>query len=194
MLSIPMIITKDVQRRVKLDYFFVKGKLEIDSNYFIQKIKDSVTSNNNMNYRTNIKGKMTPYNFFVQDKKFIELVTPLIDYVDEIQEFQNYHLANAWGYELEHREKTIFHDHFNSLWSGAIYLNNCNQPLKFPQINEEVLPEKGSFVIFSGFLNHGCEKNNDTSKFGMSFNFDMNFISWYILIHPNIIIYKEPRK
>jgi hypothetical protein len=28
----------------------------------------------------------------------------------------------------------------------------------------------------------------------MSFNFDMNFISWYILIHPNIIIYKEPRK
>jgi hypothetical protein len=167
-----MIVTKDIFKKVSVDYFFVKGKLEIDSEYFISKIKEGCALENAMSFKTNIKGLMTPYNHFVEDKKFISLIQPLIDFVDDNYDNPNYHLWNAWGHEVRQREKTAVHSHSDALWSGVIYLNSSNQLLDFPQIKEQIKPEEGTFAIFSPFLKHGCSKNTDPfSKFGLSFNF-----------------------
>ena len=166
-----MIINKEVNRKFQKDYFFSKGIIDIDAEYFIEKIKKSCSSEENFNFKTNIKGLMTPFSFFNDDPKFQEILTKLIDYIDSIYNFRNYFLKECWGFELRPGERTIFHDHAFDLWSGVIYLNKCDQPLEFPEINEELYPEKGSFALFNGFLNHGNKKNKDTvSKFGLSFN------------------------
>ena len=165
-----MIINKDVNRKVLRDYFFIKGSLDIDFEYFIQKIKQGCSLQDNLSFKTNIKGLMTHHDFFNEDPKFNEILIPLIDYVDSYYQFPAYSVSSSWGFEVRPREKTLFHNHFE-LWAGVIYLNKCNQPLIFPEIKEEILPEAGSFAIFSGFLKHGTEKNSDSiSKFGMSFN------------------------
>jgi ectoine hydroxylase-related dioxygenase (phytanoyl-CoA dioxygenase family) len=63
------------------------------------------------------------------------------------------------------------HDHFGCYVSGAIYLNSHDQLLEFPEINEKVKPEIGSFVIFTSFLKHGCKRNlTNKTKYGISFN------------------------
>ena len=76
------------------------------------------------------------------------------------------HLVNG----LSHYTK--FHNHQGCYFSGVIYLNKHSQVLEFPEINEELKPEKGSFAIFSSFLKHGCSKRNleEKAKYGISFN------------------------
>ena len=169
-----MIVNREFNRKFKKDYFFIQGILEIDCKYFIEKIKESCVSENNNNYTTNIKGLMTPFEFFKKDEKFLKQVSlPLINYIDENYDLRNYHLFNAWGFELKPGGKTTFHDHHTSLWSGVVYLNDCKQPLEFPEIKQECKPQKGAFCVFNSFLLHGCRKNQDNiSKFGMSFNFN----------------------
>ena len=101
-----MIITKEFNRKVERDYFFIQGILNIDSQYFIQKIKESCASKDNNNYKTNIKGLMTPFEFFKQDQKFLtEIIIPVIDYVDENYKLNNYHILDAWGFEVRPKEK-----------------------------------------------------------------------------------------
>ena len=166
-----MIITKDVNRKVSKEYFFITGKLELNCNYYIEKIKKACNSDNNMNYQTNIKSLMTPFSFFKEDKNFQKLLYPIIDHLDLHYNLPKYGLHEAWGFEVKPREKTLYHDHKESFWSGVIYLNSSNQTLNFPEIHEKIKPEAGVFGIFSSILQHGCEKNpDDFSKFGMSFN------------------------
>jgi len=169
-----MIVNKEFNRRVAREYFWIQGILDVDCQYFIEKIKESCASEDNNNYKTNIKGLMTPFKFFLQDEKFLkQIALPLVEYIDENYHFKRYHLFDAWGFEEKPKEKTIFHDHQEALWSAVLYLNNCEQPLEFPQIKQQVKPEEGAFCIFSPFLSHGCNKNPDNvSKFGMSFNFN----------------------
>ena len=94
-----------------------------------------------------------------------------IELIDKKYNFPKYHIKDAWGFEVSKDEKTLYHSHATSLWSGVLYLNSSNQILQFPEINESVKPEEGAFALFSPFLEHGCEINKEnTSKFGISFN------------------------
>tara|TARA_R100000951_G_C2622027_1_gene174792 strand:- start:610 stop:1146 length:537 start_codon:yes stop_codon:yes gene_type:complete len=173
MLGNLMIINKDIQKKVDQDYFFIQGRIQLDTEYFINKINQSCNSEDNLNYQTNVKGNMTPFKFFQKDQNFIRLLNIFIEYVDENVSLRSYKLSNAWGFSNKPLETTNFHDHFGSVWSGAIYLNSCNQTLDFPQINQSLKPEEGSFALFSSFLNHGCKRNKDNfEKFGLSFNME----------------------
>ena len=166
-----MIIYKDVNRKVAQEYFFIKGKVDIDAQYYIDKIKQSCESNDNLNNITNIKGSMTPWNFFCEDKKLLKILVSFCDLLDERYSMPPYTLQSSWGFELKPGQHTNFHSHTEAMWSGVIYLNKCDQPLEFPEIKEKIDPEEGSFGINTGFLTHGCKKNRDTiSKFGIAFN------------------------
>ena len=170
-----MFIQRHIDNKVNIDYFFVKGKIEIDDQYFIEKIKHSCKNKNNMNNRTHVKGLMTPFDFFVNDLNFVNTLKPLISYIDKNYDLDYYQLKDAWGIELRSGEKTTLHNHRGASWSGVIYLNSSDQKLNFPEINQFIKPEKGVFGLFSSFLKHECESNNDEfSKFGLSFNFFEN--------------------
>ena len=148
-----MIINKHFNKKVEKEYFYVEGNLEIDSNYFIKEIEKGITSQDNMNYKTNIKGKMTSYDFFKKDLKFLNIIRQLSEYLDDSYNLLQYYLQDAWGFKTDLYEKTQLHDHL-CYWSGVIYLNKCDQPLNFPEIKQKIQPEKGNFAIFSPWLLH----------------------------------------
>ena len=165
-----MIISKHIQKPIELPSFFIQGKLEIDTNYFIEKIKKECEENKEHNYKSNVKGLKTGWKFFNHDLNFINVLVQLSEYVDKEKLSKPYVLMESWGIELRQFEYTIFHDH-NCEWAGVIYLNSCDQELIFPQIKQKVKPEPGTFALFSGFLEHGCNRKMDEgSKFGISFN------------------------
>ena len=165
-----MIINKDYDRKVQKEYFYIQGNLEIDCDYFIEQIEKGFNSKNNMNYKTNIKGSMTSFDYFQKNLKFNNIVRELSEYLDNSYLLKKYYLHDAWGFKTEPGEKTLLHDHL-CYWSGVIYLNKCDQPLNFPEINQHLNPEKGAFAIFSPWLLHGCERNQDkVPKYGISFN------------------------
>ena len=165
-----MIINKHIERKILTDYFFIEGKIPIDSDYFINSIEAAVKTDNNENYKTHVKGQMTSWQHFARDTKFNEILQKFITEVDKNISLPRYRLMDAWGYCLKKDEKTNFHTH-DSLWSAAIYLNKHSQRLEFPQINQSVKPEKGKFVLFSSILEHGCKASKSESiKYGISFN------------------------
>jgi len=168
-----MIISKEINKNIAREYLFIKGTLDIDSEYFIEEIKKVCHSNSdlNLNFETNVKGLMTKWDYFAKNNNFKKAIEPIIKFLDKNYTFPEFYIKDAWGIEIRPHEKTVFHNHHESIWSGIIYLNQCDQPLEFPEIGQEIKPEKGSFGIFSSFLNHGCKRNNDNiSKFGISFN------------------------
>ena len=166
-----MIIHKHIERKILTDYFFIEGKVPVDSDYFIKNINRAIKKDGNENYKTHVKGQMTGWQHFAEDQKFNEVLTKLIKEVDTNLNLPRYRLVDAWGYCLKKHEKTNFHNHKPSLWSAALYLNKHSQKLEFPQINQSVKPERGKFVIFSSLLNHGCkESKSDKVKYGISFN------------------------
>ena len=179
MLKNLMQISEHIRDKVSVDYFFIKGKIDLDADYFINKIKESCQSKDNMNYKTNIQSLMTPFQFFSKDPNFLQILKNFIELIDSNYDFVRYCVSDAWGFEVKQNEKTKYHAHARSIWSGVLYLNSSTQELKFPEINKSVKPERGVFALFSPFLMHGCEPNNDEiSKFGISFNLDELVEKW----------------
>ena len=115
---------------------------------------------------------MTSYTYFNQDKEFGKIISQFIGYIDKNISLRRYHLIESWGIKVNPNGETVEHDHAGSLWSGVLYLHDHEQTLYFPEIDQKVKPEKGSFALFSGFLRHKAITNHtDKIKYGISFNF-----------------------
>jgi hypothetical protein len=164
-------IHKHIEKKVLQDYFFIEGITDIDSKYFINKIKEGFKREDNLSYKTNVKDQMTSWNYFNEDSEFLKTMENLIKYVDTHISFPKYSIKDSWGFCVSSGNHTVEHDHIPTLWSGVIYLNEHNQTLDFNQINKRVKPEKGKFALFSSSLKHGClSHNNKETKWGISFN------------------------
>lgn len=171
-----VIITKHKESFLNVKYFFIKGKLEnLNSNYFIQRIEKGLREKNNLSYQTNVKGSMTSYNFFNNDPEFRVLMNQFCDYIDNNKvNDRDYVLRDSWGLRESCGDYTCMHNHRRCSWSGIIYLSNVDQPLYFPDINEKLDVEIGSFAIFSSWLNHGTKNRTykNQHKLGIAFNYE----------------------
>jgi len=170
-----MRIEKEIKSKLERDYFFVVGSLDdVDTGYFINKIEEGIKLPNNLNYKTNVMGKATPWYYFSKDKLFIQLVNQIIDYL-EFKKIPDvpYLLKEVWGIKEGFSDFTQLHSHQPNYLSGVIYLNDHPQKLYFPQINEEIIPEIGKFAVFSSFLNHSTRRNeSDNNRYSLAFNFE----------------------
>ena len=168
-----MKIEKLIKSEILREYYFIKGNVPIDTKYFIKKIEEGINLQSNQNFRTSVIGQMTSYDFFTNDKKFMEIMLPIFDVIDNnpSEEVNKWNLSEAWGFKQSFSNYTREHSHLPSFLSGAIQLSNHNQTLEFPQINETIESKPGNFVIFSSFLRHRTDRNIlDKPRYGLSFN------------------------
>ena len=171
-----MIITKHTQSTIKQDYFFIKGIItDINYHYFIDKINKGVEDPNNKNFKTNVSGFMTNWDFFNNDVEFAKILFKLAQYIEDhyITKF-DFRLKESWGIKQIFGGYSKEHDHLPMLWSGVLYLSNSDQDLIFQQIQEKITPEIGAFAIFSSFLKHKTIKRIDSQfeKYAIAFNFE----------------------
>jgi|TARA_Y100000114_G_scaffold38649_1_gene34378 hypothetical protein len=167
-----LILSKYIQKPIEQEVLFYSGKIETDAKYFIDKIEQGIKHKENKNYVTNVKGQMTDWKYFLDDKYFIELVTDIFKSANVMHKnLPSCRLTDAWGIKLQPHDHTNIHDHRPNLYSGAIYLTPSNQHLEFPEINITLKPEVGEFALFSSFLKHFATKGSDKAiKYGLSFN------------------------
>ena len=172
-----MHIEKEIKSKIERDYFFIEGNLDIDSEYFINKIEEGV-KDSSLSYKTNVKGHHTEWNFFLKDKNFATIVCKIVDCIEELDLInKRFRIREAWGLKEGFGDHTQLHDHAPSCISGTIYLNNHSQKLYFPDIKREVIPQCGKFVLFSSFLNHYTKRNStDENKYAIAFNFHYDTI------------------
>lgn len=172
MLNKSVLIQKHIEKKILKNYFFIEGKIDINSEYFISKIENGFLEKNNQTGKTNIEGCMTSFNFFNEDSEFLKIIKNLIQYIDSTIPLNSYYLQNSWGFCTQKNEKTKYHNHDSQMFSGVLYLNDHNLNLNFKEIDQTIKPEKGKFVLFSSFLNHGTEKSFiEEKRYGISFDF-----------------------
>ena len=146
--------------QIKQPYFFYKGKFDkINSKYFIKKINEGCLLKNNNSFKTNVIAEMTTWQYFNNDVEFLKLLWKIFDVIDADDHKYQYLLSESWGIKTGMSHYTKPHGHEGNYFSGVIYFNEHSQILKFPDIKQEIKPEKGSFAIFSSFLKHQCERN-----------------------------------
>tara|TARA_R100000908_G_C3752530_1_gene147002 strand:- start:2407 stop:2931 length:525 start_codon:yes stop_codon:yes gene_type:complete len=167
-----MIIDKEINSQIEQDYIFITGHIDVDQKYFVQKIEEGIKAGSNLNNQTAIQGFMTHWDYFNNDPQLQKLLLPMMDKLDKIKNVPKYKFFNSWGYAESFGHRTTIHCHGDSLFAGSLYLNDHDQELIFPKINEKVKPERGRFVLFSGFLKHYTNRNiTGKTKYGLSFNF-----------------------
>ena len=170
-----MKITKLIKSTVERNYLFIQGKLPINSKYFIKKIEEGSTSEDNENYSTNVISRMTSYNYFSKNKNFLKVVLPLFDLLDKeaSKPTPSWLIKDAWGFKQSFGDYSKLHHHIphKVFVGGVIMLNEHPQSLHFPQINETLESKPGNFALFSSFLTHYNNRNaTDRDRYGLSFN------------------------
>ena len=167
-----MRINKIIKDKIKMEYLFIQGVLDIDSNYFINEINKGIKEKENANFKTNVRGLMTSWNYFNNDN-FLKVLLPIFDYLDALKNIKKYYLHSAWGIKEGFSNYTQEHDHGHepNYFSGIIYLNDHTQTLLFPEIKLKFKPILNSFLLFSSFLKHKTIRNtSNKEKYAISFN------------------------
>ena len=171
-----MKVDKILHQTIERKYVFVTGKFDdVPNNYFISKIEEGITAENNLNYKTNLNRPMTSYDYFTHDQEMLKLLLPIFDLIEKnnLHEGRGFYLDSAWGFKMCFGDYTAKHAHPKSILAGAIGLNKHEQTLYFPQINQEVKSELGSFALFSGFLDHYNNRYlGESVRYGLSFNIE----------------------
>jgi hypothetical protein len=162
-------INKIIQKKIEREVFLHEVTLDIDSEYFIQQIENKI-SEKNLNYRTNVEGKMTTWNAFVNDPNFVKVLKFGLDALSKHINYEHVYLADAWGIKIDKNDYTKLHDHASSMYSGILYLNDVDQKLNFPELGMSVTPRKGTFVSFSAWLKHKADPNQGETKYAIPFN------------------------
>ena len=173
-----MRINKIIKDKIKLDYLFIQGALDIDSNYFINEINKGIKEKENENFKTNVKGLMTSWQYFNNNNNFLKGILPIFDYLDSLKNIIPYCLHSAWGIKEGFSNYTHEHDHGHepNYFSGIIYLNDHTQTLLFPEIKLKFKPILNSFLLFSSFLKHKTIRNtSNKEKYAISFNLTTSF-------------------
>tara|TARA_R100001126_G_scaffold64612_1_gene36942 strand:+ start:520 stop:1032 length:513 start_codon:yes stop_codon:yes gene_type:complete len=135
--------------------------------YFIPSIEEGIKKEDNNSYWTNVKGGMTSWKYFNEDKTFLKLLAESLSSLD--LNLSNQELREAWGFKLNTGESTEQHNHMNH-WSGIFYLNDTDTTVEFPEIRKSIKCVKNKFVFFTGILQHGTKPLVKGPKYGIAFN------------------------
>lgn len=168
MIETHKMIERDILRRA----FLYEIQLEVNDLYLISEIEKHLEKTN-LYYTTNVKGKMTAWNAFNKDDVFLETLERGSSHISQYINLEKSVLHESWGLKIEKGDYTARHHHSTSILSGILYLNEVDQVLMFPELNINVKPKKGTFLLFSPWLEHMTDVNkSEQIKYAIAFNFD----------------------
>ena len=167
-----MIIQTHFNFSIPKPILFIESMIdECHSEYFIPLIEEGIKHETNCNYVSNVKGKMTSFVYFNENKIFQKLLSSTCE-AFKIN-LPTLELVESWGLKLNEGEYTQLHEHHN-IYSGVLYLNDVDTNLELPEINKKVECKKGKFVFFSGMLSHKTKPLVKGTKYAIAFNLQNN--------------------
>lgn len=165
-------IYKTVTREVNL--FLYKGvyKNKDVLNNLTNKIKDNLIEKN---YNaTNVKGHMTSWNLFNNDKDFEIFFRSIVPDIRKLLGPQKgVHVFNSWGNLLNKGEHCVQeHNHQNiDLFSGVLHLSDIGPGLYFKDFDITIKEEVGGFILFHPSCYHEVKNFNYTKpRYSLAFN------------------------
>tara|TARA_B100000029_G_scaffold226888_1_gene224654 strand:+ start:504 stop:1046 length:543 start_codon:yes stop_codon:yes gene_type:complete len=167
------IMLKHYTKDVMIPTWLYEGQSEIDYNYYINKIKENISDKHS--YATNVSGKMTSWDCFVNDEKFLEFIKSIMPLLSHHTRSIQVRLKEAWGNMLNPGDHVRNHDHRNAEICGVLYLTE-GEPIYFPQYNINIKPTPGKFLLFHSMISHSVPTNQSLQeRYSLAFNFYNQF-------------------
>lgn len=142
-------------------------------------IRDIDEGVGNLDYQTNVKAQMTPFDYFNNNKNFlafIKEITPEFEKQITNRLQIALKLKEAWGIKMQGKQDHVIahnHDHSRNTISGILYLTSSGPGTDFPELNYKVKESKGKYVLFNSFLIHSVQESYlKRNRYTIAFNFE----------------------
>ena len=143
----------------------------LDDLSFVDEFKSLIEKNiSDLSYKTNVLGKMTDWKFFVDNKKFHNILKNSMDMCTFVDAKLMY-LHSAWGNILQNNDEVKPHSHQPALLSGILYLTENGPGTDFPDFKKTTEEKIGKFVLFHPHSLHGVKQSSLKEKrYSLAFN------------------------
>tara|TARA_R100000664_G_C2740797_1_gene129316 strand:- start:893 stop:1435 length:543 start_codon:yes stop_codon:yes gene_type:complete len=162
------------EKKIQKHIFYYESILKnVNTKHFIKGIDAGINLDNNMNYRTNVHGKMTSWTYFNKNEHLNDILSKCLDVFDLDFKLPSSFLAESWGIKMNKNAFTKEHDHAACSMSGVLYLNTLkNCFLEFPELNYKTEIIKNKIILFSSSLLHKTKRiSSNYPKYAVAFNF-----------------------
>jgi hypothetical protein len=139
----------------------------------LKKDIDIYINEKNINYKTNVRGKMTDFNAFNYNKNFLNFCDLIQHNIKKIITIDS-KLINSWGTILNGCDYTQAHTHTDTTsFSGILYLTEEGPGTYFEELNLTIKETIGKYVLFHPLLKHEVKPYVYTNKrYTIAFNFN----------------------
>jgi hypothetical protein len=152
------------------DVFIIEHQLKnLEPIEILKKAIDD--SDGSFSYKTSVKGKMTDFNYFVNNETFINIIKECEIFFLALN-FKKLYLKEAWGNILEQGQIVNEHDHNPAELSGILYLTEGGPGTYFSDAQKTVEEKIGKIVFFDSRMKHSVPSNNyPLKRYTLAFNF-----------------------
>jgi hypothetical protein len=158
-------------KEITFDTYILIGK--INNQNILEKLKKFIleNKNNELNYKTNVKGCFTGFHSLVDNNYFHDFLKLIDSYIKIIYK-HNFIIQEAWGNVCKKEDEIYPHSHSgNTAFCGILYLTNGGPGTFFHEHNIIIKEEIGKFVLFHPDLTHSVKKiENDIERITVAFN------------------------
>jgi hypothetical protein len=135
-----------------------------------KEIKNKVGS---MDYKTNVKGKMTNFTEFVNNEILINILKECTKVTNVLNLPPKSVLKDAWGNILKKGDSVQPHTHDGHTVSGILYLTENGPGTYFKEFNKTIDEKIGKIVLFNGDALHSVPVyNGNEDRYTIAFNFE----------------------
>jgi hypothetical protein len=163
-----------INTEIPLKVFLLEGIInDLELINSLKKDIDLNLNQTNMNYKTNVKGKMTDFNAFNSNVNFLKFCNLIEQDIKKVIT-TNSKLVNSWGTILEDSDYTKEHMHVDTTsFSGILYLTKEGPGTFFKELNLTIDESIGKYVLFHPLLKHEVKPYTYINKrYTIAFNFN----------------------
>lgn len=155
-------------------------KILIQDEQLLKNLQNKISLNvdKELSYKTNVKGRMTHWNFFSRDEDFKNLLDQFLkiarrsniwlEYFNREKNLYFFNISNAWGNILNKNESVTRHHHLGTDYASVLYFDDrsvlCTDAGNFKS-------QRGLVITMPSYLHHWVEKlTEDTQRYTLAWN------------------------
>lgn len=146
---------------------------QFEDTSFVKEFKSLIDKNvGPYDFKTNVKGRMTPFNCFIKNKTLHKLLDECTRFL-KITNCRPTELCEAWGNILDRGNEVKPHDHATMEYSALLYLTEGGPGTYFHGFDITIEEKIGKIVFFSSEALHSVK---GTTKKQKRYTLALNFV------------------